>query len=331
MPFVSIITPVYNSEKYLPAFFDSILKQTFSGFEIIVVDDGSCDSSFEICREYAEKDERVKVFSQNNSGVSASRNRGLDEARGSWICFIDSDDYVLPVFLEKCLSHASSEIDVIECYATFLNDGAGEIYYTPFDSENVLLPGLAWKKRIAENFTKSKVLPRTVLYRRSVIEDNKIRFNCDYSIYEDVDFVLRIADFCRNVYVETEKLYCYRKHENSLTTSGGISEKQFSALLFLQRFANFGIKNKDIYLRILQIYVSFYKDVLLNKTSLNKDFFLRKPFGDNPIKFLNSEIRKNYKQASFESFGNRITYKAIYVLPSFFVKVLFCMKERGRK
>ena len=101
MPFVSIITPVYNSEKYLPVFFDSLLNQTFSDFEIIMVDDGSTDSSLENCLEYANKDKRIRVFSQGNSGVSASRNKGLDEANAEWVCFIDSDDYVLPNFLEK--------------------------------------------------------------------------------------------------------------------------------------------------------------------------------------------------------------------------------------
>lgn len=331
MPFVSIITPVYNSEKYLPVFFDSLLKQTFSDFEIIMVDDGSTDSSLENCLEYANRDKRIRVFSQGNSGVSASRNKGLDEANAEWVCFIDSDDYVLPNFLEKCLSHVNDEIDVIECYASFFNDDAGKIAYSAFDSENLILSGLNWKKRIAENFTKSKVLPRTVLYRRNVIEKIHLRFNHEYSIYEDVDFVLRIAGFCRNVYVETEKLYCYRKHENSLTTSGGISEKQFSALLFLQRFERFGIENNDIYLRILQIYVSFYKDALVNKAELNNDFFSQKDIGNDSVKFLRREIKKNYKLASFESLIAKAVYKAVYVFPSFFVKFLFCMKVSGGK
>ena len=326
MPFVSIVTPVYNSEKYLPAYFESLIRQTFTNFEILAVDDGSSDSSLEVCASFARSDSRIKVFAQKNSGVSASRNKALDEASGEWICIIDSDDYVSPFFLEKLISHTTDEVDVIECYATFFSDRVTEIEYTPFEREKVVLSGLQWKKRVAENFTKEKVLPRTVLYRRSVIEKNKLRFNCEYSIYEDVDFVLRISDFCRYVYVETEKLYYYRKHENSLTSSGGISEKQLSALLFLQRFENFDIENNDIYLRILQIYTSFYKDALLNKAVLPQ-----KTVGNNTVKILKDEIKRNYSKASFPSLWQKNAYKALYMLPSFLVRFLFCMKKRGRK
>ena len=101
MPEISIIVPVYNTEKYLHRCIDSILAQTFTDFELILVDDGSPDNCPQICDEYAEKDCRVKVIHQENGGLSAARNAGIDIATGTFIFFCDSDDYIK----EDCLLH----------------------------------------------------------------------------------------------------------------------------------------------------------------------------------------------------------------------------------
>ena len=95
-PKISVIVPVYNVEKYLRRCIDSILAQTFSDFELLLIDDGSKDSSGEICEEYAGKDARIRVFHRQNGGVSTARNLGIDKAKGEWIYFVDSDDVVLP-------------------------------------------------------------------------------------------------------------------------------------------------------------------------------------------------------------------------------------------
>lgn len=103
-PFVSIIVPVYNAKKTLSRCLDSVLAQTYQAFEVIVVDDGSMDGSSELCDQYAMKDSRVGVFHQSNSGVSRARNKGLDEAKGEYVTFVDSDDYLSPYFLSKLVS-----------------------------------------------------------------------------------------------------------------------------------------------------------------------------------------------------------------------------------
>ena len=93
-PKISVIVPVYNTEKYLRRCIDSVLAQTYQDFELLLIDDGSKDSSGAICDEYAAKDARVRVFHKENGGVSSARNLGLDNARGEWVTFVDSDDYI---------------------------------------------------------------------------------------------------------------------------------------------------------------------------------------------------------------------------------------------
>ena len=121
-PKISVIVPVYNEEKYLRRCIDSILAQTFTDFELLLIDDGSKDKSGEICDEYAEKDLRVRAFHKLNGGVSSARNIGLDKARGEWICFVDSDDYVNNIFLEKWQLQSTVDL-IIQGYWNVVNDG----------------------------------------------------------------------------------------------------------------------------------------------------------------------------------------------------------------
>ena len=113
---ISIITPVYNSEKFLKKCIDSILNQTYSNFELILVDDGSVDKSPQICDEYARKDSRIVVIHQKNQGQAAARNKALDICKGDYISFIDSDDYVNPQMLEILMyTMQQSEADIAVC------------------------------------------------------------------------------------------------------------------------------------------------------------------------------------------------------------------------
>jgi len=102
-PVVSVIVPVYNREKYIQKCVDSILLQTYKNFELILVDDGSRDNSFNICKTYEAKDSRVNILHQENGGVSSARNLGIEHAHGRWICFVDSDDYVTENYIESLI------------------------------------------------------------------------------------------------------------------------------------------------------------------------------------------------------------------------------------
>ena len=115
MPEISVIVPVYNTEKYLRRCVDSILAQSFTDFELILVDDGSSDNCGVICDEYAEKDSRVRVIHQENAKLSAARNAGLEIAQGEWIAFIDPDDWIHKDYLRLLLSAADKDTDVVVC------------------------------------------------------------------------------------------------------------------------------------------------------------------------------------------------------------------------
>ena len=124
MPKLSVIVPVYNTEKYLRECIDSILAQTFTDFELILVDDGSTDSSGAICDEYAGKDPRIQVIHQENGGVTRARKAAMRVAKGSWVSFIDSDDWIDSAMFDTMLEKSStSEAQIVICDAVlrFLN------------------------------------------------------------------------------------------------------------------------------------------------------------------------------------------------------------------
>lgn len=129
-PLVSVVVPVYNVEPYVAECLDSVLAQTYRNIEVIVVDDGSTDGSPAICDQFAEKDHRFKVVHKANGGLSSARNAGLTESRGEWIAFVDSDDYVSPVFVEALLFAALStncEIAAIPTGRVFAEQGSCDL------------------------------------------------------------------------------------------------------------------------------------------------------------------------------------------------------------
>ena len=122
---ISVILPCYNAERYLNACFESLFAQSMRDFEVIFIDDGSLDGSLAIARRCAGRDDRIRVFAQENQGVSAARNLGLSHARGEWITFVDGDDILPPDALETLLSGAAEDVDMVVCpHETFDEAGA---------------------------------------------------------------------------------------------------------------------------------------------------------------------------------------------------------------
>lgn len=184
-PKISVIVPVYKAEKYLHRCVDSILAQTFTDFELLLVDDGSPDSSGSICDHYAAADPRVHVFHKPNGGVGSARNFGLDNARGEWITFVDADDFCEITYLENFSPYSNIENElVIQGYRTFANDIilAGKSFEQKLYNKNSLVDGLL------ENDLLTFGAPYCKLFKIKILQKYTIKFSTKYSFGEDTYF-----------------------------------------------------------------------------------------------------------------------------------------------
>ena len=214
---ISIIIPCYNSEKYLSACMDSILKQTFSDFEVILVDDGSADSTLSIARHYAESDARVHVLAKENSGVAAARNLGLDHAQGEWITFVDSDDLLPADALETLLSGVNERVDMVVCaHETFDENGKNETVIPQTRWMN--LRGEAQRRAAALRLIEGDCVLNIMcnkLHRRSLLESHAIRLKSGVRIAEDALFNLEAVLRGRGIAYVNRVAYRYRTHSAS--------------------------------------------------------------------------------------------------------------------
>lgn len=222
---ISVIVPVFNVEKYLPECIDSILDQTFSDIEILLIDDGSSDNSGAICDDYALKDDRIRVFHTKNGGVSIARNLGIKESKGDLIAFVDGDDYIDSTMFEKL--HAElGDNQIVFC--RFANEYADKTVYrfeknlefakkTPYDfllytdESNSYYDGNIYVcNRIFGSVCRQ-------LFIRQIIIDNNIAFESGLKIAEDRLFLFEYLSFCKTAAVVDEYLYHYRANEFSAT------------------------------------------------------------------------------------------------------------------
>ena len=185
---ISIIVPVYNVEKYLYRCIDSILAQTYTDFELLLIDDGSKDKSGLICDEYAKKDSRIKVFHKENGGVSTARNIGLQYAQGEWLAFIDADDYVHFNFLASFESMIYEDLGLI--HWGFCYDTNGDIKTIPIsDKDKIMTMDEVCRNKIFHGYVWS------YLFRRDIIKENKILFDTHLKYAEDWLFILTYYSF----------------------------------------------------------------------------------------------------------------------------------------
>lgn len=217
---ISVIVPIYNVENYLIRCIDSILNQTFSNFELILVDDGSTDACGRICDEYALTDNRITVLHINNGGVSNARNKGLDLAKGKYIIFCDSDDYWKINLLEITYNYLiNSDVD----YLLFNYDNI-ENNKTLYSSNHET--GLFYTSQLVDKFEyivkfiltgNSGWEVWTRIFKNDIIQKNKIRFclSCN-NFAEDMGFVINYIYYSKTVLSIPNSLYCYCIRNNSM-------------------------------------------------------------------------------------------------------------------
>lgn len=223
---VSVIIPIYNAEKYIERCVDSILQQTVNNIEVICVDDGSKDASAKICEAIAQKDSRLKVIRQQNGGSSKARNRGLQEARGEWISFVDADDWIAPDMLEQLLNGAiSKEIDIVICNHYQVHE-SGKQRISPSFGENQIWDrtriDIELRKFLCKGVKEYRPYvrigaPWARIYRRNVIIGNNILFPENVARTEDGIFNMYTFENSRMIAYVDMPLYFYRVLEGSIS------------------------------------------------------------------------------------------------------------------
>lgn len=236
MPAISVIVPVYQAENYLASCIDSILSQTFSDLEVILVDDGSPDGSGAICDEYAAREPRVSVIHQKNQGQAAARNHALPHAKGSWICFVDSDDLIHPQMLELLYNAATKGncgismcqmLEAAELPDTFLGPREEAFEVVTMDEEKLV--------QLHDADAYPGWVACAKLIRREYIENHPFTPG---RVYEDNAVVCHWIYEAKTVAVLSEELYFYRGNPDS-TTKKTFTLKRLDYLWALEEIVSF--------------------------------------------------------------------------------------------
>lgn len=251
---ISIIVPVFNAEKTIDRCLRSIVDQTYPYLEIILVDDGSTDSSSILCDHWADKDARIFTYHKENGGVSSARNLGIEKATGEWITFVDADDWIAPNMYGRMIS-AGTDSDIVCCSVTNVYQDKKKIECPAFENEEVVAGGEIRDRIICPLLTPGDMRARLLqspcnkIYRSSVMTYAQIRFDTKLRYAED--WMLNINYFCyaKSVVFLHDTLYFYDR-----TTAGSLSKKWrpdcFDSEVYiahkLRSCVSWFYKNKDI-------------------------------------------------------------------------------------
>lgn len=238
---VSVIVPVYNVEKYLCKCVDSLLAQTYKNVEIILVDDGGNDNCPHICDEYAKKDKRIKVIHKENGGLSDARNAGIDVAKGEYLCFVDSDDFVDENYVQKMVVTAlENQSDLVVSNFNYIYED-GRIVANEFDIE---------AKKYSNNeiiyyLTRGRdVLPLIVawskLYSRKLFDNLKFK---KAILHEDEEICHKILDLAKRISIIKDKLYYYLQRGNSIMGTTTPSKQKIIMEISKERYDYLVSKN----------------------------------------------------------------------------------------
>lgn len=281
---VSIIIPIYNTSKYLPMCLKSLISQTLQDVEIICINDGSTDNSLDIINKYASTDKRIKVVNQKNEGIGFSRNLGISMAKGEYITFVDSDDYLEPIAYELAYNKAKENVaDIVifgaNCIVENHEISKDTIKYFDLSSyfEDKEIPPCFTYKEIKDKLLKVSWNIWNKIYKLEFVKQNKIEFINTY--FQDSPFHLESIISADRISFINEKLYNYRiETPTSITNTSSLSRKVFDFFIVLKeiksmlfRLGKFNEFEKD--------YLEFKLVILNSKLNsitdeeIKKDFF----------------------------------------------------------
>lgn len=302
---ISVIIPVYNAEKTIVKCIESIVNQTYKNIDIIIIDDGSKDNSYVICNKIAENYNNIKVYTQENSGVSKARNEGLKLADGEYVTFVDADDYLeQDDAYEKMMAFYKENFDLVMCGTTQSKKIEKDMFFIKNDNLNYL-----FDKNYYRGFVANKI------YKSIIIQKNNILFDEEIAILEDLLFNYQYMLNCNKTVYLKEKLYHYSINVDSALHKK-IDKKYFSvtnACEKLLELANDNGQDKNI---IVKSYFKILTDLIYKNSVLEKKFDITE------IKKKRIRLFKQIKNKSFDEY--------IYLLFPKFIGRLKVIVKKGR-
>lgn len=323
---ISIIVPVYNVEKYLKECLDSILRQTFRDYEIICINDCSTDNSLQVLKEYEKEHMEIKVINNPiNKGLSYSRNIGLEIAKGKYIAFVDSDDYLIVNALEILHKEAEEkELEILYFDKEIIYEDAwkNQRIYTTSDKNDYLgiYTGKELFVRLSEKVESINPNAYTQFFLRDFLIKNTIKFY-ERIVHEDYLFYFVCAMNARRVAIMNRKLYVYRKREGSITSTIDEKRKQSVFIVFIE-ILNYWKNNKFTekehiaikkYIELIYRLYTQFSDLCSDNNSLMfgtpADSFLyeivskKKIMNSNNIRLTNDELELLEKKANIWIYG----------------------------
>lgn len=245
-PFISVIVPIYNVERYLRKCISSLLDQTYDNYELILVNDGSPDNCGAICDEFANNNEKIKVLHLENGGVCRARNKGMAIAKGEFFCFVDSDDWVEPYYLEDFANKVDADDTmVIQDACRDLDDENSQRNFFGFDDESFIL-----KKEFSKMIKKKDIYtpggyPWNKIFSKKIIQENKLQFDPEIKLGDDEKWNLEYYQYVKKVVYSSRPNYHYIYNPASISNQKRPFERELLRYAFRAKYANFVINHYD--------------------------------------------------------------------------------------
>ena len=267
MPKVSIIVPVYNVERFLDRCIQSVIRQTYHEWELILVDDGSPDKSGEICDAWSIKDNRIRVFHKDNGGVSSARNLGLKKMSGEYVTFLDSDDWLDEACLQTCMDMSlENNLDVLQFSWTLVQSNGISVIHKREDTP-------VCDSKTFANLGKFSVSVCGGFYNSKIITKNNIRFNESMAYAEDQLFVFMCLNSSRRIKAISQSLYNYFENPSGATQKSNTDKVVNSCLSFSRNKANAGCYASYIDVHNMYIITELVAHDRLPKNDIKKLYY----------------------------------------------------------
>lgn len=305
---ISIVVPIYNSEKTLIRCIESIICQTYKNIELIMIDDGSIDSSGEICDEYASRDSRIKVFHTKNSGISAARNMGLNNITGDYVMFVDSDDWIEKDMCSTMLMYAKkSNVLLVTSLANNISDEEKNRTEVLCREKEQIIP-------VDDEFSFMDDYALGVIW--GTLYDvrciKSLRFEANLYVGEDTVFYAQAIRNCQKILFIPERFYNYVFYRES-AAHGRIDSKKMTNLQAWDKVSELFKDNKKISDSAKGAYgrqCVFFLKAMWNSNDRNNSYW----------NFCKCEMRKNMKYLLRDKrFKNKLIYSAMYISPELYL------------